>query len=520
MADFDKDEFSPKSLGAFRDESERRLYEALRRNPNLDYDPDVDEVTEEQYLAMKERRRRIAERREAGRAKRAAEQAARTAKEAERTGRKIPAATKPVVKKDRPEPAKTTRSAGKQSSAKAAAQKRADRIGRRVFYICLAVYATVLIVLGFIFLRYTDKCLRRYEASRYENAIDGKMKEFTKMVEDGTVLDMVELPEHACVFESEDLYRSTYLSNLRASGTFSCEKDKKSYDTSKPVFDIYSESGDLVAKMRLARTNVKTIYAILTVSDWKIDSITPVLNMTTNAYRISVPNSYKVLVNGIPVTEEFLTGEPETVKTELSKNVLSYVELPTILTYEIAGLAEEPQIEILDASGSAAEFTPDASGNIRIEATVGVTPETMPQDRHDYALETIQMWADFVTKDLSGSNYGLDKIRKRLIKDSFYYNEAAHYATDVDITFISDHRFDTPKYSNISVTDYTEYSDICYSCHIQFTRNLILNKTGGKRYDKIDGIYFFVYIDDSDDNVINPHWCVAEMIANTGTTGN
>ena len=49
MADLEKDDFSPSSVGKFRDESERKLYEALRRNPKLDYDPDEDEVTEEQY---------------------------------------------------------------------------------------------------------------------------------------------------------------------------------------------------------------------------------------------------------------------------------------------------------------------------------------------------------------------------------------------------------------------------------------------------------------------------------------
>ena len=52
MDDYNDDSFNPNSLGNFRDESERKLYEALRKNPNLDYDPEEDEVTEEQYLAM------------------------------------------------------------------------------------------------------------------------------------------------------------------------------------------------------------------------------------------------------------------------------------------------------------------------------------------------------------------------------------------------------------------------------------------------------------------------------------
>ncbi|MBO4325332.1 MAG: hypothetical protein J5845_08075 [Lachnospiraceae bacterium] len=520
MADLDKDEFSPSSVGKFRDESERKLYEALRRNPKLDYDPDEDEVTEEQYRAMVERRRRIAERRDAGRAKRM-EEAHRIAEaqkstrgaEEQRTGRKVPAATKPVQRSGETVSRSASSSAKKpvtRQAAKEEAAARAAKTGRKVFYICLGVYAAILVILGFIFLRYTDKCLRRYEASRYENVIDDKMNEFVKSVKDGTVLDMVTLPEHACVFEDENLYRSTYLNNLRASGTFTYEKDKNSYDTTHPVFDIYSASGDMVAVMQLKQVNPRTIFAILTISDWEIDSITPVFSMTTNSYRISVPDNYKVTVNDIAVTDEFRKGEPKKVETDLSENILKYVQVPSIITYEITGLAEKPEIKIYDSLGVETGFTPDGNGNIKIDAMVGTHPAEMSQERYDYALETVQMWGDFVTRDLSGAQYGLSKMRKRLAKDSFLYQEAARYATSEDITFISDHHFDTPKYTDLSVTDYTEYSDVCYSVHIKFTRNMILNKTGGKRTDGIDSIFFFVFIDDTDNDVIDPHWVIAE----------
>ena len=510
MADFDNNEFSPNSPGRFRDESEKRLYEALRRNPNLDYDPDEDEVTAEQYIAITERRKKIEQRRAAERAKRQGAMQQRREKEEQRGGRKVPVETKPA----RGTSAEATRSATSSKTHREAVREaqaaHAAKTGRKVFYICLAIYALILIVLGGVFLRYTDKCLKRYEASRYENVIDDKMAEFVKKVKDGTVLDMVELPAHACVFESEDLYRSTYLNNLRASGTFTYEKDKNSYDTTHPEFDIYSTSGEMVAKMQLKQTNVKTIFAILTVSDWEIDTITPVFSATTNSYRIAVPDDYRITVNGIDVNEDFQKGDPKKIETDLSENILKYVRVPSIVTYEITGLAEKPEIKIYDALGMEAEFTPDEKGNIRIDAMVGVTPDVMPQDRREFALETVQMWADFVTRDLSGAQYGLSKIRKRLAKDSYLYDYAGQYASDVDITFISDHSFANPKYSDISVTEYTEYSDVCYSCHVKFTRNMILNKTGGARTDTTDSIFFFVYTDDSDDSVINPHWCLVE----------
>lgn len=520
MADIDEN-FSPESLGGFRDESEKRLFEALKASPNLDYDPEDDEMTEEQYTAMIERKRRIAERREAGRNKRAQEAMAKAAKEAKRSGARVPAATKPARGAEQAAAASVVKKAKSESAEKpvrrAPKKTLQEKRGRNMFYICLGAYALVLIILAASFLRYTTKCLKRYEDSRYENVIDSLVKkDFAMKVKDGSILDMVELPEHACVFESEDLYRKTYLGILQSSESFTASKDKNSYDTEHPVYDILSSDGNLVAKIRLKAVNEKTIFAMLRIGDWKIDKVVPSLSITTNNYRISVPDTYKVSVNGIAVTKDFMKGDPVPAKVEVPKEVLQYVKIPSTITYEITGLAEKPDILIYNSMGALVEFEPDANGNIRIEAMMGASETAMPSDRHDYALETAQMWTDFLTRDLKGSNYGLATIRKRLIYNSAYYTEAGHYATDVDITFISDHKDGKPKYTNVSVTDYKEYSDECYSCRIQFTKNMILNKTGQARTVTVDTTNYYVYIDDTpDDGVINPHWCVASMLTTT-----
>ena len=519
MSDFNDDDFKPDSLGDFKDESEKKLYEALRKSPNLDYDPDEDEMTEEQFRAYQERRQRIAERREAGRNKRAKELADREAR-VKSMGkvagtRMVPAKTKPArgiadITKEETKPLTVM-------------QKRAEekeKRGRKIFYVCLGIYVLIFVVLAFIFLRYTDKCLRRYEASQYENVIGGIVDKFADSVKDGTVLDSVQIPEHACVFESEDLYRQTYLKLLRDSGTFSYGKDKKSYDTSHPVYDIFSSDGTLVAKIGLRPENEKTIFAMLRVSDWVVDYVTPVFSVTTSSYRITIPDNYRVAVNGITVGDEFLKGDPVPVKTNLNQEVLAYVTIPSLITYEVVGLAEKPEIKIYNGLGNEVEYTPDEAGNIKIDVQVGVKGE-MSQDRREFALETAQMYADFLARDLGGEKYGLAKIQKRLLKGSFHYEEAKHYANDWDITFISDHKDDKPKYTDVSVSEYTEYSDECYSCRIKFTKNMILIKTNGHKEVNVDSIYYFVYADDSDDNVINPHWCmVAEESYEAVNTGN
>ena len=186
---------------------------------------------------------------------------------------------------------------------------------------------------------------------------------------------------------------------------------------------------------------------------------------------------------------------------------IRYITIPSLITYEVVGLAEKPVIKIYNGLGNEVEYTPDESGNIKIDVQVGIKGE-MSTDRREFALETAQMYADFLARDLGGEKYGLAKIQKRLLKGSFHYEEAKHYANDWDITFISDHVDDKPKYTNVSVSDYTEYSDECYSCRIKFTKNMILVKTKGHKEVNVDSIYYFVYADDTDDNVINPHWCM------------
>ncbi len=64
-------------------------------------------------------------------------------------------------------------------------------------------------------------------------------------------------------------------------------------------------------------------------------------------------------------------------------------------------------------------------------------------------------------------------------------------ASSADITFISDHRLSDNPYTGVTVDNYIEYNDDCYSCHIAFTKNMPLT-SGGARKDVIDSTFYFV----------------------------
>ena len=126
-----------------------------------------------------------------------------------------------------------------------------------------------------------------------------------------------------------------------------------------------------------------------------------------------------------------------------------------------------------------------------------------------------KMWSNFTTKDLTGGKYGLDTIRKYLIKDSYYWNMATAYAGGVDITFVSAHTLKADSFRNIKVTNYVSYGENCFSCHVYFDKAMYLTKTGAVVMETMDSTFYFVKYDDSDDGVDNPHWAIVDMIATT-----
>ncbi len=453
----------------FKDESERRMYVALQQNPHIQYNPDEDEMSPDEYYARNKNAKRVLT------------------------------------------PAEKARLRAEKK------RKKREKTGRIIFYSCLGVYALILIILCARFLSYVDDCLVKYEASQDYNAIDTLVGEFTNAVKDGSISTMVELPESAGVFEPKDTFVQMYVQNMQSvtsgGGAFTYKKNTRSYDASAPVYDIYSGE-DMVARMTLKSTNQRSVFAILELCDWEIDKIEPVLSVQTSNYRYSLPENYKLLVNGVEVTVEFQKGEIVKKDYKLSDEILNYVSFPGTITYEITGLVNAPTVQVLDAQGNVSEamtFDEQGNGSLVVDDDFSAT---LPEDRKAYALETAEMWADFTNKDLKGSNYGLATMQARLVKDSYFYQFADSYAHGVDITFVSDHVDASPKFSDITVSEYKEYTDTLYSVRCIFTKNMY---TKGQKFKSIttDSTFFFLYIDDSEDGVDNPHWCMIDMVATT-----
>ena len=379
-----------------------------------------------------------------------------------------------------------------------------------IFWVCLAIYTVILLIISFAFLRYTDACLKKYENSQSENFMASYIKEFENKVNEGSFTpDDFTFKGLDLTFVDSNALLENYIATLESHSSFTAEKDPTSYITEAPVYNIYSD-GEEVAKVTLKAVSQTKIFAILTIMDWAVDTIEPVCSIDVATYTFSIPEGYSPVIDGLHVSDDYKTGNVEEIPE--FAYVSNYVDMPSYIEYKVDNVVSGSSIKVLNAAGE--EVPIEINGN-KVRASYSSVSTTLSDDRKNEALSMIQTYEDFNTSDLSGANHGLATVQALLIKDSDYWNMAKQWATGVDITFTSAHTFDDPKYTNVVVDNYCEYSDICYSLHIAFSKNMILTRTKEHISNDFDSTVFFVYIDDSDDNVDNPHWCIADMIATT-----
>lgn len=382
--------------------------------------------------------------------------------------------------------------------------KKSIKIGRinipLNYWTGLAIYAVILLIFAICMISYTGSCLKKYENSQSDKVMNDFLNDFTKMAADKTLADNIELPASS-EFEGKDTFVNMYMSELDGTTDYTYKKSEDSYNTEEPMYDIYADDKK-VARMTLEAKDQHVVLGILTVFDWKVKSIEPVFSAKTNDYTVSIPEGYTFTVNGITVSDDYRTGK--VIENPDFVNVSKYVTMPKSVEYKLTGFVNKPEIKIYNASGSEVTANVDAKGNVSVAAS-GNSAD-MPSERKEEALNMAKIWDNFLTNDLSGSGHGLAIVQQYLIEDSYYWNLAKDYASSADITFISDHTLSGNPYTGVTVDNYIEYNDDCYSCHIAFTKNMTLT-SGGARKDVIDSTFYFVKYDG--------RWAIADMIATT-----
>lgn len=380
------------------------------------------------------------------------------------------------------------------------------KFGRNIFLWFLIAYVILLGILGFIFLRYTDKCLEEYEASQSTHYMDQIVAGIRDSVNAGQVPEGINFSEICGEFDDPQNAKNAFM-DVATKGEITYQRAQGSYDTENPEYMIYAGESPLM-KIKLTGVNPRVIFGILTVMDWNEVSRSLETSTGGNAVRIGMPEGFTAYINGIQVSESYKTGE--SIDVDLFQYAKEYCALPSVQLYNVPNVSENFNIEIYDNNGNPVDVTYEDG----LYSAFYTGQESVPDEYRQSALDMAKTWSLFMSNDLSGDSHGFKTVASYLINGSYYYDMARNYATSIDITFVSAHTLADSTFTGVVMDDFVQYNEDCYSCHIYFEKNMIL-KTGRDMTDITDSTFIFVNYDDTDDGVDNKHWCIVDMIAST-----
>ena len=505
---------------------------------------------------------------------------------------------------------------------------------KNIFWIVYAVLVVVLVVLGSQAVGYVNDVLADYEESQPEKAVEEQLELIRTAAADDTLEEVItfyELEQAAYDIDISDFRE--YKDKLKNAKELTYKIKTGGYSESSQMFNILAD-GEVVAVLELESRKEEVKLAILTVSDWQVKSVTPVITLVNYDYTVEVPEGFCVTINGTelehPVTAveegweiydvETLYSEPEikiydaygreaffdivdnhvkpivhtyslrlpegfsvfddgrvqegTVEgnevnytiTTLSevleiqdahgnrmeyhggdsiytydyvvripdnfqitvngmeaagyqtgteensryKYVSEYVDMPELVTYEVKDAICEPEIEIYDNTGRKVDCVFDA---YTFEVTEQTGLETVPEETaaRVNVLEIAQMWSKLMTDDLEGAGKGFETIRKYLIKDSYLYNVAYKWTTNIDIMFTATHVLENPPFTEEKVTNYISYGDNVFSCDVSFVKHMYLTEKRMQVTDEMNSTFYFMYYDETDDGIDNAHWVILDI---------
>lgn len=356
----------------------------------------------------------------------------------------------------------------------------------RIFLLLFALFWTALwaMLIGYVYC-----CLKTYEASQPERRVE----EVAAGIREGDLSQVFAAMPEGSRFEDPAVYREAYRT-LLAGKDLTCRKAPGSYNAQAPVYDLYA-GATRVAVVSLKEKSSCPLMLILTLQEWEVASVEPVLDRGNVEYTVAIPNSYTLLVNGVPADERERTGER--IELEEFQYAAAYVTVPVLIEYRVAGLMEEPDIKVFSPEGAEAELVRTEEGTLR---TDGFVPSEMDPALASYVLQNAKDYTNFFSRDLPGARASTAGLREMFPKDSYYLVLAENYRLH-DMWMYSAH--EAPTFSNEVVENYIRYSEDLFSCEVSFDKKMILTSNGRERHDMTHTRFYYVKV--------GGKWVIADM---------
>lgn len=422
------------------------------------------------------------------------------------------------------------------------------------------IYVCVLVALSAVFLIYVHSLLTKFESGQIDNVLKTKLSDIQKAADGGNIEKELSLDSIKALYSPSDDEIKAYEKAV-ASGELTVKKNRGESTEKIDAYDVLL-NGFRIGKLEAETLREEMVLAIFPVTDWKIIScsadvfaleLPSVVDVTSGGNKVEGRPSDKEGVTLFPVSALFsenavITDSAERSVTFDSKTPLKFVNytvkvlsnysvwsgdkkidpalasrteikdykyvkeycdaVPDLMTYELCLFESGEKFSVKDENGADVEFSQDGT---LIEARTPAKQSTLPEGLKGSPdpIKAAETWSLFMTRDLKGKNNGFDQIGQYLIKGSYLYEKTWQYATGIDMTFMSNHYLQNPPFSTEVADDFVKFSDECFSCHIKIDKPMRMTN-GVWNTDTLDSIFYFVYIDDSDNGIDDPHWAVAD----------
>lgn len=267
-----------------------------------------------------------------------------------------------------------------------------------VFLICWLIVVTGFII-WFLF-RFNDFAAA-YEA-RYQDSLPyHTAEEITQHFNDHDVdyiLENMTSKTSVTAFEDESVVREYVEELLEGKSFVYVETDSSRED--EPEYYIKTDDGLLVARFELAED--KSVSLPYGFKAWEKESL-EFYTAASFSVNVSAPETYKVFVNGVELTDANLQGE--IVPSELNQYVEPYAEIPGTANYQVKGLYKRPVVTAEDYLGNPCEIIYDSQKD---SYSVGFIKDFDEyEELEEFAISFTSTFANYISQD--AANYALDK---------------------------------------------------------------------------------------------------------------
>lgn len=364
------------------------------------------------------------------------------------------------------------------------------------FLLLWAALIAALVLGGAKFMDYCAESFELYENSQLSRTLDATLARLNSA--DAPALTQLltsEIPESGAFDDGQEKMLEKYELLVSAELT---AKETRNPDNANHRYNLYAD-GAPVGTFEITSVGQTSRLGLLKMEDWQYAGGSVSFGYDRFDRSYTVPQGFVISLNGIPLTEEYQVGEPVPIDTY--RYVEEYLAMPRMVTYQVQDLLAVPETVILDNNGNPVEIDPEAPSVVLPDTW---NPTDMPEDTFEWVMNTAKVWTEYALFD----RY-IREVRAFLIPDSQLWIQVGK--TEADRIYRTAHTL--TGYENETITEYTVYSDDCFSCRVSMLRHIFVDRNKKDMPDTVDDVMFFYRTDLTDDGVDNPIWYLVDAFS-------